>query len=78
LAEAFNSQTGTSQPAQQVNSNAAHNLSSAGSQSPEGAKLRGEIARMDLLIKKLQTELQLERQYIQSLEQQIQSLLRGT
>jgi len=39
-------------------------------------KLRGEIARLEMLIKKLQTELQIERQYNQALEQQIQALTR--
>jgi CheY-like chemotaxis protein len=39
-------------------------------------KLRGEIARLDILVKKLQTELQIERQYNQALEQQIQNLTR--
>ena len=39
-------------------------------------KLRGEIARLELLVKKLQTELQIERQYNQALEQQIQALTR--
>jgi twitching motility two-component system response regulator PilH len=34
-------------------------------------KLRAEIARLELLIKKLQTELQIERQYNQALETQI-------
>jgi len=37
-------------------------------------KLRTEIARLELLIKKLQTELQIERQYNQALELQIQTL----
>jgi hypothetical protein len=46
------------------------------SQSPsEIAKLRGEIARVELLVKKLQTELQLEREYNQALEQQIRNLI---
>lgn len=39
-------------------------------------KLRGEIARLDILVKKLQAELQIERQYNQALEQQIQNLTR--
>ena len=42
--------------------------------SPDAIKLRGEIARLELLIKKLQTELQIERQYNQALELQIQTL----
>jgi twitching motility two-component system response regulator PilH len=37
-------------------------------------KLRAEIAHLDLLIKKLQTELQIERQYNQALEAQIRTL----
>jgi len=37
-------------------------------------KLRVEIAHLDLLVKKLQTELQIERQYNQALETQIRAL----
>ncbi len=37
-------------------------------------KLRIELARLELLIKKLQTELQIERQYNQALEAQIHTL----
>jgi twitching motility two-component system response regulator PilH len=37
-------------------------------------RLRVEIAHLELLIKKLQTELQIERQYNQALESQIRSL----
>ena len=37
-------------------------------------RLRVEIARLELLVKKLQTELQIERQYNQALETQIQTL----
>jgi twitching motility two-component system response regulator PilH len=37
-------------------------------------KLRIEIARLELLVKKLQTELQIERQYNQALESQIHTL----
>jgi DNA-binding response OmpR family regulator len=37
-------------------------------------KLRIEIAHLDLLVKKLQTELQIERQYNQALETQIRTL----
>jgi twitching motility two-component system response regulator PilH len=39
-------------------------------------KLRSEIARLDLLVRKLQTEMQIERQYTQALELQIQTLTR--
>jgi hypothetical protein len=37
-------------------------------------KFRVEIAHLELQIKKLQTELQIERQYNQALEAQIRSL----
>ena len=37
-------------------------------------KLRVEIARLDLQVKKMQTELQIERQYNQALEIQIRAL----
>src|SRR2546423_15143850 len=37
-------------------------------------KLRAEIARLELLVKKIQTELQIERQYNQALEQQLHNL----
>jgi len=51
----------------------------AGRPAPTAAdlqKLRAEIARLDLLVKKLQTEMQIERQYTQALELQIQALTR--
>jgi hypothetical protein len=65
LAEAFS---------QQSNSNTLANVQPAAPGSRPGAsaaethKLRGEIARLELLVKKLQTELQIERQYNQALE----------
>jgi twitching motility two-component system response regulator PilH len=43
--------------------------------SAEVAKLRGEIARVELLVRKLQSELQLEREYNAALEQQIRTLM---
>jgi len=42
----------------------------------EVQKLRTEIARLELLIKKLQTEMQIEKQYTEALELQIQALTR--
>jgi CheY-like chemotaxis protein len=58
-------------------------LPGAGAQSPsrplataDVLRLRAEIARLDLLVKKLQTELQIERQYNQALESQLQNLTR--
>ena len=41
---------------------------------PEIHKLRAEIARLELLVKKLQTELQIERQYNQALELHVRTL----
>src|SRR6202158_1347276 len=52
-------------------------LSPIKSGSVEIAKLRAEIVRIELLVKKLQTELQLERQYTQALEQQIRTLMQS-
>ncbi len=45
--------------------------------SAEVQKLRAEITFLDTLVKKLQTELQNERQYNQSLEKQIRALTSG-
>jgi CheY-like chemotaxis protein len=45
--------------------------------SAEEKKLRAEITFLDTLVKKLQTELQNERQYNHSLEQQIRTLTSG-
>lgn len=59
------------QPPSHANQHAAF----ASPPSSEIAKLRGEIARVELLVKKLQTELQLEREYNQALEQQIRNLI---
>jgi two-component system alkaline phosphatase synthesis response regulator PhoP len=41
---------------------------------PDIIKLKTEIARLELLVKKLQTELQIERQYNQALDQHIHNL----
>jgi twitching motility two-component system response regulator PilH len=46
----------------------------AATASPDVVKLRTEIARLELLVKKLQTELQIERQYNQALEQHVHNL----
>jgi len=37
-------------------------------------KLKTEISRLEILVKKLQTELQIERQYNQALEMHVKSL----
>jgi hypothetical protein len=37
--------------------------------------MRAEVARLELLVKKLQNELQLEREYNQALEHQIRNLM---
>jgi len=67
--------------------NSAHSNASASPYSESAArpsanpaeiqKLRAEITFLDTLVKKLQTELQNERQYNQSLEKQIRSLTSG-
>ena len=49
--------------------------SAAAPSSRELVMLRAEVARLELLVKKLQTELQLEREYNQALEKQIQTLI---
>jgi CheY-like chemotaxis protein len=66
LAEAFTPRpTAPAAPAQGFRAPAA---------SPDIVKLKTEIARLELLIKKLQTELQIERQYNQALEQHVHNL----
>ena len=72
LAEAFLQQNqGAQQPAQQL----AAPQHRANATNGDSHKLRAEIARLDLLIKKLQTELQIERQYNQALELHVRNLL---
>jgi len=71
LAEAFVPRQ-PSQPAQELQQS-----STPARPAPTAAdvqKLRVEIAHLDLLVKKLQTELQIERQYNQALETQIRTL----
>jgi CheY-like chemotaxis protein len=73
LAEAFMQQNAaqTLQPVQA----AAPQATRPASPSPDALKLRAEISRLDLLVKKLQTELQIERQYNQALELHVRSLI---
>ncbi|GAC1620831.1 MAG: hypothetical protein PVS2B2_16850 [Candidatus Acidiferrum sp.] len=73
LAEAFLQQTTPlAAPAQNASpaGQPARNTMAGG----DVAKLRGEIARLELQIKKLQTELQIERQYNQALELHVKTL----
>jgi len=49
--------------------------SSSAPSSREMVMLRAEVARLELLVKKVQTELQLEREYNQALEKQIYTLI---
>jgi twitching motility two-component system response regulator PilH len=72
LAEAFT-------PRQPMQQNQDHQTSGPAPARPSPTasdvhKLRVEIAHLDLLVKKLQTELQIERQYNQALETQIRTL----
>jgi CheY-like chemotaxis protein len=45
-----------------------------GAHSPEVLKLRGDVMRLELLVKKLQAELEAERQYCAALESQFQAV----
>jgi len=72
LAEAFTPRPAA--PAQLEAYPQAHALQRPAPSAADLQKLRVEIARLDLLVKKLQTELQIERQYNQALETQIRTL----
>jgi len=75
LAEAFlqqNSGGSAQQTPQQMSGAPAPRAHAA---QADAHKLRAEIARLDLLVKKLQTELQIERQYNQALELHVRSLI---
>jgi len=75
LAEAFlqqNPGAPPQQPAQPVTSPPAARPNATPA---DAIRLRAEIARLDLLVKKLQTELQIERQYNQALELHVRSLI---
>jgi CheY-like chemotaxis protein len=73
LAEAFTQQNNAQapQPPQQQNAPQAHR---PGATASDIHKLRAEISCLELLIKKLQTELQIERQYNQALELHVRAL----
>jgi twitching motility two-component system response regulator PilH len=72
LAEAFVQQNSAPTPqASTPSAPAAHRPASAAS---DIHKLRAEISHLELLIKKLQTELQIERQYNQALELHVRAL----
>jgi twitching motility two-component system response regulator PilH len=73
LAEAFLQQNPGNTPASPQQVATTPGTRSASHLEPN--KLRAEIARLDLLVKKLQTELQIERQYNQALEQHVRSLI---
>jgi CheY-like chemotaxis protein len=71
LAEAFFQQSSAAAP--QAPSNAAPQPPRTAAAAADVHKLRGEISRLELLVKKLQTELQIERQYNQALEIQFKN-----
>jgi twitching motility two-component system response regulator PilH len=85
LAEAFSpllspfsangGQQGQNQKTPQPSVPQTNHQSSNAPSSRELAMLRAEVARLELLAKKLQTELQLEREYNQALEKQIHTLI---
>jgi len=64
-----------SQPAGTLQPPQTNQQSSNAPSSRELAMLRAEVARLELLLKKVQTELQLEREYNQALEKQIHTLI---
>jgi CheY-like chemotaxis protein len=67
---------GTPQPpAPQPSGPQSNQQPSSAPSSRELVMLRAEVARLELLIKKVQTELQLERDYNQALEKQIHTLI---
>jgi len=72
LAEAFLQQNGTSVP--QTPTPTAPPAPRTTAPATEIHRLRAEISHLELLIKKLQTELQIERQYNQALELQVRAL----
>jgi CheY-like chemotaxis protein len=72
LAEAFNQQNNPAAPqSPSPNAPSAHRPAATAS---DIHKLRAEISHLELLIKKLQTELQIERQYNQALELHVRAL----
>jgi len=71
LAEAFSARQAAQGP---VDSQPPAAPERPGPSAPNLQRLRVEIARLELLVKKLQTELQIERQYNQALETQIRTL----
>jgi twitching motility two-component system response regulator PilH len=71
LAEAFSQQNAT--PSQQALP-AAPQAHRPGASVSDITKLRAEISRLELLVKKLQTELQIERQYNQALDLHVRAL----
>ncbi len=72
LAEAFSQQTNA--PAQQPPPQTAPPAHRPAATASDIHKLRAEISHLELLIKKLQTELQIERQYNQALELHVRAL----
>ncbi len=72
LAEAFVQQSNQSAPSAPAQELAPGNR--PGATASDIHKLRAEIACLELLIKKLQTELQIERQYNQALEHHVRAL----
>jgi CheY-like chemotaxis protein len=71
LAEAFSQQNAAAPQAPQ---HAVPNASRPNASVSDVTKFRAEISRLELLVKKLQTELQIERQYNQALELHVRAL----
>jgi twitching motility two-component system response regulator PilH len=71
LAEAFSQQNASAPQAPQQSAPPANRPNASVS---DVTKFRAEISRLELLVKKLQTELQIERQYNQALELHVRAL----
>jgi twitching motility two-component system response regulator PilH len=71
LAEAFSQQNAS---APQASQHSAPPASRPNASVSDVTKFRAEISRLELLVKKLQTELQIERQYNQALELHVRAL----
>jgi CheY-like chemotaxis protein len=74
LAEAFTPRPASAAPPSGQNAQPPSQAPARSVPSADAQKLRAEVARLELLVKKLQTELQIERQYNQALEIQIHDL----
>ena len=74
VAEAFSPRPAAPPPAASAQPSGSASQRPTGPTAHDMQKLRAEILRLELLVKKLQTELQIEREYTQTLELHIKTL----